>query len=225
MLISRLEERFGYDKPIFTDDIFECMKDYSRQRIYQLISEAIKDRSLIRFDTGVYYLPTETEFGCSILTVNDVVNRKYINDNGETFGIYGKYVLDLNFLLSYQVPNTIEIITNKESRDVREIEIRGRKVILRKSRLPITKENESAYTLMELFNGIDMRQYRENSMVRESIIAYIRENNIDSKMICNMASFFPARTMKNLATSGVLYEITQQQRSVQRIDKIGERPV
>ena len=210
MLISRLEKRFGYDKPIFTEDILECMKDYSRQRVYQLIAEAIKKETLVRFDTGIYYLPTETEFGRSVLTVNEVVNRKYIRDNGETFGIYGKYVIDLNFLVSYQVPNVIEVITNKESRDVREIEIRGRKVVLRKSRLPITSENESAYTLMELFNGIDVKQYQEDSMVRKSISSYIKEKKINSGTIYSLAAYFPARTMKNLATSGVLYEIAQQ---------------
>lgn len=210
MLISRLEKRFGYDKPIFTEDIFECMKDYSRQRVYQLIAEAIKKEALERFDTGIYYLPTETEFGRSVLTVNEVVNRKYISDNGETFGIYGKYVIDLNFLLSYQVPNTIEVITNKASRDVREIEIRGRKIILRKSRLPITSKNEAAYTLMELFTDIDMRQYKGDPMVKESVSSYIKKKKINSGIIYSLASFFPARTMKNLATSGVLYEIAQQ---------------
>ena len=210
MLLSRLEKRFGYDKPIFTEDIFECMQDYSRQRVYQLIAEAIKKETLVRFDTGIYYLPAETEFGRSVLTVNEVVKRKYISDNGKTFGIYGKSAIDLNFLVSYQVPNVIEVITNNESRDIREIEIRGRKVVLRKSRLPITKENEDVYTLMELFNGIDVRQYREDSMVRESVSSYIREKKINSEAIYSLASFFPARTMKNLATSGVLYEIAQQ---------------
>lgn len=165
----------------------------------------------MRFDTGIYYLPTISEFGRSVLAVNEVVNRKYITDNGETFGIYGKTVIDLNFLLSYQVPNTIEVITNKESRDIREIEIRGRKVVLRKSRLPITSENEGAYTIMELFNGIDMRRYQEDSMVRESISSYIKEKKINSQTIYSLANFFPAKTMKNLATSGVLYEIAQQE--------------
>lgn len=210
MLVSRLEKRFGYDKPIFTEDILECMQDYSRQRVYQLIAEAIKKETLVRFDTGIYYLPTITEFGRSVLTVNDVVNRKYISDNGETFGIYGKFVIDLNFLVSSQVPNVIEVITNKESRDVREIMIRGRKVILRKSRLPITSENESAYTLMELFNSIDIRQYKEDSMVRESITNFIKEKKINGQAIYSLASSFPARAIKNLAISGVLYEITQQ---------------
>lgn len=210
MLISRLERRFGYDKPIFTEDIFECMKDYSRQRVYQWIAESIKKDTLVRFDTGIYYLPTETEFGRSVLTVNEVVNRKYISDNGERFGIYGKYVIDLNFLVSYQVPNVIEVITNKESRAVREIEIRGRKVVLRKSRFPITSENESAYTLMELFSNIDIRQYRENSMIRDSVSNYVKEKKINSEIIYRLASSFPARAMKNLAISGVLYEIAQQ---------------
>ena len=210
MLVNRLLKRIGYDKPIFVSDIFDCMNDYSRQRVYQLIDEAIKKGTLVRYDTGIYYIPTQTEFGRSVLTVNEVVDRKYISDNEETFGIYGKCIIDLNFLISYQVPNVIEVITNKESRDVREIKIRGRKVILRKSRVPITKENASAYTLMELFNSIDMNRYKEDSGVRESISNYIKENKINSEIIFNLASYFPARTMKNLTTSGVLNEITQQ---------------
>lgn len=207
MLINRLFNNFGYDKPIFTEDIFECMKEYSRQRIYQLIDEAIKNEQLVRFDTGIYFLPKKTEFGSSVLSINDVVNRKYISDNGKVFGIYGRYVMELNFLLSNQVPNVIEIITNKESRDIREIDIRGRKVILRKSRVKITNENESVYTLMELFNNIDIRQYRENEMVRKSISNYIKKNKINNRMIYSMAKYFPAKVMKNLATSGLLYEI------------------
>lgn len=210
MLVDRLAERFGYDKPIFTDDIFDCMKDYSRQRVYQLIDEAIKKETLVRFDIGIYYLPIETEFGRSVPTVNEVVKRKYIQDNGETFGIYGKYEIDLNFLVSYQVPNVIEVITNKESRGVREIEIRGRKVVLRKSRVPITSENAGTYTLMELFNNINMKQYREEKQIRDCVFEYIREKKITSSGILSLADAFPARTVKNLATSGVLYEVAQQ---------------
>lgn len=207
MLINRLKKRFGYDYPIFTTEIFDCMKGYSYQRIYQMINEAIKSGFLVRFDEGVYYLPTETEFGKSIITVNDVVNRKYIMDKGKTFGIYGRYVIDLNFLVSYQVPNVIEVITNNESRKVREIEIRGRKVVLRKSRLPITNENEGAYTLMELFNNLNMKQYEEEKQIRDSVKEYIKEKKITRSEIMSVANAFPAKAMKNLAISGVLYEL------------------
>lgn len=210
MLIERLKTRFEIDEPIFTNEILEIMQDYSRQRVYQLIDEAIKKETLVRFDTGIYYLPTETEFGRSVLTVNDVVNRKYVKYKGETFGIYGRFVIELNFLVSYQVPNVIEVITNNESRKMREIEIRGRKVILRKSRLPITNENEGAYTLMELFNNIDMRQYYEEKLIRDSVSEYIKKKQITRSDILSLADAFPAKAMKNLATSGALYEIAQQ---------------
>ncbi|MBQ8293061.1 MAG: hypothetical protein IJX78_04535 [Bacilli bacterium] len=210
MLIKRLLDRYGYDTPIFTEDILKCMNDYSRQRVYQLISEEINKKSLIRFDMGIYYIPTNSEFGHTSITVNEVVKRKYIQDEGEIFGIYGKSVIDLNFLISYQVPNKIEVITNKESRDIREIEIGGRKVILRKARVQINKENVYGYTLMELFNKINLKQYKENNTIQKSIKEFIKENKINIKMIYDLASYFPAKTMKNLVISGVLYEIAQQ---------------
>lgn len=183
------------------------MNDYSRQRIYQLIKEALEKGILVRFDTGVYYLPTKTEFGFSTISVDEVVYKKYISNNNETFGIYGKDIIDLNFLLSYQVPNSIEVITNKESRDVREIEIKGRRVILRKSRLEITKNNVKTYIFMELFNNINLRKYKEDLMAQDSVKKYIKKNKITNNKIYELAKFFPAKTMKNLAVSGVLYEI------------------
>lgn len=209
MLVERLKMRFKLNEPIFIGEILEIMQDYSRQRVYQMIAEADKQGSLIRYDNGIYYLPLETEFGQSVPSVNSVVYKKYINTNGNTFGIYGKYVIDLYFLVSYQVPNVIEVITNKESRRIREIEIRGRKVVLRKSRLPISNENENAYILMELFSNLDMKQYKENEDIRDSVLKYISEKNITRNDILSLADFFPTRTMKNLAISGVLYELAQ----------------
>ncbi len=207
MLVERLKSNYPLNEPIFVNEILELMHDYTRQRVYQLITKAEENGSLVRYDNGIYYLPMKTEFGLSVPTVNSVVDKKYINYKGNTFGIYGKYVIDLNFLVSSQVPNVIEVITNNESRKVREIVIRGRKVILRKSRVLITNENASAYTLMELFNNMDMKQYEEDMQIRKAVFKYIQENQISRKIILNLADAFPAKAMKNLATSGVLYEL------------------
>lgn len=208
MLVKKLKEQFKENVPIFTNEILEIMKEYSRQRVYQMINEALNKETLIRYDRGIYYLPKETEFGNSILSLNDVINKKYIKNNGDVFGIYGKFVNDLNFSISTQVPNVIEVITNIETRKVREIEIRGRKIILRKSRIPITKENEGAYTLMELFNNINMRDFKENRQIKENVFNYTKEKEIKRDDLLNMAEFFPAKAMKNMVISGVLYEIT-----------------
>lgn len=209
MLIERLRESYGTNEPIFTGEILGKMSEYSRPRVYQMINDAEKSGEILRYDSGIYYMPRKTKFGLSVPTVNSVIYKKYISNNGNTFGIYGRYVIELDFLVSYQVPNVIEVITNNESRKIREIEIRGRKVILRRSRVPITGENKAAYTIMELFNNIDMRQYNEDLQIRERVSEYVRENRITRDEILSLADAFPARAMKNIAVSGVLYEIAQ----------------
>lgn len=209
MLIERLQTKFKPNEPIFTPEILEIMSDYSRQRVYQLISKAENEGRLIKYDTGIYYLPKTTQYGNSVPTVNSIVDKKYIKNSNEIFGIYGRYVIENNFLISYQIPNTIEVITNNESRRVRRINIRGRDIILRKPYLPITKENVYAYTIMELFNNLNIKQYQENIEIRNSVIKYIEENQVTQKDIMNLANAFPARALKKLIISGVLYEITR----------------
>ena len=147
MFIENLKRRFGANNPIFVEDILAAESNKSRPTVYRMIQRAVEEGTLMRYDRGIYYIPKQMEFGLAVPSVDRVVEKKYIGDNGEVYGIYGKLVMEVNFALSTQVPNTIEVITNKEKRDVREIEIRNRKVILRKSRLPITSENAAAYTL------------------------------------------------------------------------------
>ena len=207
MLVEKLKKDFQLNKPILTSDILNIMKGYSRSYIYQLIDKEEKKGKLIRFDTGIYYIPKETEFGQAMPSVNSVVDKKYISNKGEIFGIYGKYVIDLNFLASSQVPNTIEVITNKETRRVREIYIKGRRVVLRKSRCKITNDNHTAYTLVEFFNNVDMIQYNEDKNIRRMVKEYINENNIKRDIVISVAEAFPSKAIKNLALSGVLYEI------------------
>ena len=205
MLIDRLKNEYGLNNPILIDEILETMKDYSRQSVYRLMSEAIEEGTLVRFDTGVYYLPKQTEIGMSIPSVERVVTKKYLRNEEEVFGIYGRWIMELNFDLSTQVPNTIEVITNNTSRAIREIEMKGRRVVLRKSRLPITKENANAYTLLELFSMMDMREYSKR--VRQSVFEYIKEKNITKESLMKLAYAFPAKAMRNLAIGGVLNEI------------------
>lgn len=207
MLVEKLKKDFQLNKPILTSDILNIMKGYSRSYIYQLIDKEEKNGKLIRFDTGIYYIPKETEFGQAMPSVNSVVDKKYISNKGEIYGIYGKYVIDLNFLASSQVPNTIEVITNKETRRVREIYIKGRRVVLRKSRCKITNDNHTAYTLVEFFNNVDMIQYNEDKNIRRMVKEYINENNIKRDTVISVAEAFPSKAIKNLALSGVLHEI------------------
>ena len=207
-MIDRLQNRFGTNEPIFTNEILEEMGEYSRPRVFQLLKKAEQDGKLVKFDKGVYYIPTETRYGKSLISVEQVVRKKYISDNDDVFGIYGGLQMQQSFMLTYQVPTAIEVVTNNETTWVRETKLRGRNVILRKSRLPITRENVDAYTLLELFSNIDMKKYFNDTSVQREVLDFIRKKAIKGKDVYALVGAFPAKTTRNIMESGIINEFT-----------------
>ena len=207
-MIERLKNKFGVNQPIFTNEILEVMKDYSRPRVFQLIKKAEQDESIVKFDKGIYYIPTKTRYGNSLISVEQVIKKKYISDNDEVFGIYGGLQMQQNFLITLQVPNTIEVVTNKETMWVRETKLKNRNIILRKSRIPITKENVNAYTILELFSNIDIKKYLDDTSIQREVIHFIKEKEIKLKDLYPLTGAFPSKTTRNIMESGIINEIT-----------------
>lgn len=207
MFVEKLKSEYGLNEPIFTGEILQTFNEYSRPRVFQLIKKAEQDGTLAQFNTGVYYIPTQTRYGKSVITVEQVVRKKYIENNGKVFGIYGGLNMQLNFLLTYQVPTALEVVTNNETMWVREIKLRGRSVILRKSRCQINKDNADAYTLLELFNGMDIATYKEDASVRREIVDYAKKKGISVSQIISLAGAFPSKATKNIMESGFINEI------------------
>ena len=205
-MIERLRCKFGVNQPIFTSEILKEMSDYSRPRVFQLLKKAEQDESIIKFDKGVYYIPTETRYGKSLISVEQVVKKKYISDKDNVFGIYGGLQMQQSFLLTYQVPTAIEVVTNNETMWVRETKLKNRSIILRKSRLPITKENEAAYTILELFSNIDMQKYLSDASVQREAISFVKERAVKLKDVYSLAGAFPSKTTRNIIESGIINE-------------------
>ena len=205
-MIERLMIKYGVNNPIFTNEILEEMKEYSRPRVFQLIKKAEQEKLLIKFSKGVYYIPTKTRFGTSIISVEQVVAKKYISNNDKVFGIYGGLQMKQNFMISYQIPTTIEVITNNETTWVRKIRLRNRNVILRKSRCLISKDNVDAYTILELFTDLDMKKYKEDCSIKKEIVDFIKKKEIKSNDLFKLVSAFPSKTIKNIVDGGILGE-------------------
>lgn len=68
MVVERLRTKFNTNEPIFTSEILEMFKEYSRAYVFRLINEAKKSGEIISFDTGVYFLPTKSILGVSTIT-------------------------------------------------------------------------------------------------------------------------------------------------------------
>lgn len=203
MFEDKINKIFNKNEPIFIEEILEAIQDYSRAYTFRQIKKMEQTGSIVRFTQGVYYLPNETEFGKPVISIDDIVKKKYIQDKGETFGVYSGLVLQNMFGVTTQVPNVLEIVTNKESTRCRKITLEGREFILRKARVNITKENANAYMILQLFSEIKDASYMDERGIK-TIRSYMKKTKVTNKDLFKLVDVFPAKTVKNLMLSGVL---------------------
>lgn len=208
MLVAALSEKFNRNEPIFTNEILDCFQDYSRAYVFRLIKKAVEKQELVYFDSGVYYLPTQSSIGLSTITAEDVAKKRYIGDGKEVYGIYSGLNLQNIFSLTTQMPNVLEIVTNRETTRCRQVEIDGRRFVLRRSRCMINKENIDAYKILQLFSEI-APDVCIKQQVRSALCSYMKEKKVGLNDIVSLANVFPAKAMKNLILSGVFNEFTQ----------------
>lgn len=207
MFVERLLNKFNKDAPIFTEDIIELFCDYSRAQVFRFIKKAVLNKELIRFDKGVYFIPRVTFWGgLSTITSDDIVRSRYIRNEESVFGIYGGLKLLNNFSITTQMPAIIEVISNKEATRKREINIKGRKFILRKSRCEINKDNYAAYTVLQIFNDLSRDDELGDSSKRY-LLEYINNQDITKEQLFYMSSNFPIKATKGLIRSGIISEI------------------
>lgn len=205
-MYQRLLEQFGYNEPILREEI--TYESYSKPWIYKELKRLCDDGSIIRFDKGVYYIPTQTVFGPSKINPKKVIEKRYIRSAEQVYGYYGGQILMNQLGLSTQMPNVIEVYTNYEASRVRDVDIGRQKVRLRSSRVTITPENAAVLSFLELMNNLSADSIDEND--RKIIIQYIERNRISGKDISGYASSFPDKVMRNLIESEVIYSVARE---------------
>ena len=203
--INEISKNYGTNKPLVFKEIQNILWYYSVQRVYQLIDQAIEEEKLIRFGNGIYYVPTKTIFGISKLDPAKVVFRKYIANDEKVYGYYSGLTLLNGLGLTTQVSNIIEVVTNKEASRVREIYVGRQRVRLRRARVLVTNENVDALSILDLFNQLDPNKV--NGLDWSRVIDYIKESKLTLKKVLEYSSVYPAKAIKNLMNSGIMYEV------------------
>lgn len=203
MFVNEIKQKFNINEPIFTEELMELFSQYSRPYVFRIINEMEKTNELVRYTKGVYFIPKKTFFGLSTITADSVVEKRYLKELNNVYGIYSGLKLLNLFSITTQVPNVVEIVTNNETMRCREIQVNGRKFILRKSRFEIDKNNADMYMLLQVFNDLDTKT-KLDDFAQRRLTNFIKEKGINLSKLLNLAMKFPAKTMKNLIGSGVL---------------------
>jgi hypothetical protein len=99
-----------------------------------------------------------------------------------------------------QVPNVLEVVTNRETMKVRETTLGRQRLILRKPKCEITNDNEKALQILELAN-----QFEFDEDGTAAVVDYAKSNSVTAKDLLKYAEYYPARTIKNMRE--VLYEL------------------
>lgn len=203
LFFDYLFEQFGTNEPIMSNEI--TFGNYSKPWIYKQLNTLVTEGKLIRFEKGVYYIPTDTVFGKSLLNPRKVIEKKYISDGNNTMGYYSGITFQNQIRLTTQMSNVIEIYTNNEPSNVRDIYVGNQKVLLRKARTQITDSNVAVLTFLELMNDITPSFLDDE---RKMIIKnYIKNNAITRKKITEYAPVFPDKVMRNLIESEIIYSV------------------
>ena len=204
-LYESLLNCFGYNEPFKTSEI--NFEDYSKEKICIEMTKLCKKGKVVRFETGIYYIPKTNKFGTVIFNQSKIVDKKYIKDGEQVFGYYSGTELEYRLGLTKVKPNTIVIYTNGETTRMRRVMVGSQRIILRKPRTKIDKFNASILCFLELMNGIDVETLDEYK--RKLITDYITENRITQRQITKYIPYFPDKTCRNLIESEVIYRVPQ----------------
>ena len=204
MLYEYLLANYKANEPIFVSDIDLPVSDVNLRQMFKTICDAGKIK---RFDTGIYYIPKASILKGGVpLAADEVAVAKYIIRKGKVDGFYSGYTFANQLGISTQVPYIKEIVSNNASTRVKEVNVRNKKIILRRARTEITNENYVVLQLLELLK--DLEQYYDISFenVCERLKKYVLTENIKKADIDKYIGDFPDKVYKNIYRTG-LYNV------------------
>lgn len=205
MLKAYLMENFGYNEPIFLNEL--SVEGLSENAVRQSVKRLVANGFLERYDSGIYYIPKQGGLlGKSYLDPSLVIMRKYVQNKSETYG----YITGISFAnqlgLTTQMPAIIEVVTNRESTNGRLITIGNQKVRVKKPTVTISDSNVE---LLQLLDSIGQAEkYTELSLEEtiETMISYVKQKRFTKEQLSEVSSFITGATAKKLIEWGVIYE-------------------
>lgn len=210
-LYNYLVKEYGYDEPIFSEDLkkeFNIKKNTLRQQLKRLTDDNKIQRCSFR--DGIYFIPDpDSILKKSALSVNKIIKNKYLFKKNQRIG----YVTGLDFAnslkLTTQVPGMIEIVTKNETSNKRYVEYNKRRVALTKAKIDITENNYKILQIIELINNFKKVSDMQFDRAIPKILDYIKNVKIDEKELYSYLSKYP-RALKEFMGSGLYSEITRR---------------
>lgn len=194
MLLEYLKKNYKTNEPIFISDIDLPVTDTNLRQMFKVLCDK---GEIKRYDTGIYYLQGISRLKGGIgISASEVARYKYIARNEQVTGYYTGYTFANQLGLTTQVPFTIEIVSNQASAKCREVCVGSQKIMLRRPRTEVTKENYSILQLLDLIK--DMEQYVDEERSVTAIFDYVKQIGVTRSEVDKYIGLYPERIYKNI---------------------------
>ena len=202
MLYDYIISNYKEGEPIFFSDIF--IEGVSRSAVNQQMKSLCNKGLIKKYDKGIYYIPKKTMLKATVGPSADMVARyRFVTKGEEIFGYYSGNSFANQLGISMQVPRKIEIVSNNSNSSPREIEIGGRKFLIRKSSIVINRENVYVLQLLELLKNIEVYMDGSYDEARVKIEKYIDIHDIRKESVNRYIREFPINVFKNYYELGL----------------------
>ena len=107
---EKMLEKFRPNEPILFEEVLNIFPNRSRQWVYNTLKSLISSRRLVRFATGVYYIPKYDIFVNNRISVDKVAIKKYIQCDDDVYGYYSGMTLLYEMGIIKKKPQTITVV-------------------------------------------------------------------------------------------------------------------
>ena len=207
MLKEYLEKNYGYNEPIFLNEV--RLEGLSDNALRQYFKQMLGAGDLARFDTGIYYLPKVPRLlKKSYLDPMKVIIRKYIQSTTETYGYFAGATFANQIGLTTQMPATLEIVTSKESTKGRTVTIGSQAVRLKRPVTTITSENAGLLQFLDAVSQAEKYSELSNSDTGILLKNYAKQRNYSKELLSSVLSGITGSAAIKLIEWGIIYEFT-----------------
>ena len=205
MLKTYLMENYGYNEPIFLNDL--VIEGLSDNAVRQSVKRLVASGFLERYDNGIYYIPKRGGLlGKSYLDPSMVIMRKYVQNKSEIYG----YVTGISFAnqlgLTTQMPAVIEIVTNREASNGRMITVGSQRVRIKKPAITVSDSNAELLQLLDTIGQAEKYTELTKEETVETLISYMRKKRFTKEQLSEVSSVLTGATAKKLIEWGMIYE-------------------
>lgn len=194
-----LFENYGYNEPIIANDIHLNL-NLNTASLRRSLNRMVQNEEIQRFDNGIYFFAKWNTIlkQNSKLSERLVIERKYIRAGEQVYGYLSGLAFANQLGLTTQVPQNLEIVTEKNASKRRMIAFKSYRLTLKIPRISITKQNVKLLQILDLLSETDIYTESNNQTLKLKSLDYLKDLQLSSQEIRQIILCYPNKTAKRL---------------------------